>query len=171
MANHVLLGANNAPQAKSMMNALVSLTEDGGRVGQIHSDRKVFTPITANVQQSSAYNGYFKVVNANEIGSDGSVKRKVKIINGASPDSPNAGKSDLGYVRSATLEIPDQNMTKILLVAKYNENTKSYEQYFDHSFSGAAGPVSVLLATVDSMDTVTQQWNNGVICFGGRFFL
>lgn len=120
---------------------------------------------------SYEYNGYFKVINANEIGSDGSVKRKVKIINGSSPDSPNAGESDLGYVRSATLEIPDQNMTEILLVAKYNENTKSYEQYFDYSFSGTVGPVSVLLATVDAMGTVTQQWNNGVIYFGGRFFL
>lgn len=120
---------------------------------------------------NSEYNGYFKVINANEIGSDGSVKRKVKIINGSSPDSPNAGESDLGYVRSATLEIPDQNMTEILLVAKYNENTKSYEQYFDYSFSGTVGPVSVLLATVDAMGTVTQQWNNGVIYFGGRFFL
>lgn len=117
------------------------------------------------------YNGYFKVVNANEIGSDGSVKRKVKIINGSSPDSPNAGKSDLGYVRSATLEIPDQNMTEILLVAKYNENTKSYEQYFDYSFSGTVGAVSVLLATVDAMGTITQQWNNGAVYFGGRFFL
>ena len=53
MANPVLLGANNAPQAKSMMNALVSLTEDGGRVGQIHSDRKVFTPLAVASKKES----------------------------------------------------------------------------------------------------------------------
>lgn len=53
MANPVLLGANNAPQAKSMMNALVSLTEDGGRVGQIHSDRKVFTPLAVTSKKES----------------------------------------------------------------------------------------------------------------------
>lgn len=70
MANPVLLGANNAPQAKSMMTALTGLVEDGGRVGQIHSDRKVFTPITASVKSSpstSDYNGYFKVIKANPL--------------------------------------------------------------------------------------------------------
>ena len=53
MANPVLLGANSTPQARSMMNALVSLTEDGGRVGQIHSDRKVFTPLTVASKKES----------------------------------------------------------------------------------------------------------------------
>lgn len=53
MANPVLLGANNAPQAKSMMNALTGLVEDGGRVGQIHSDRKVFTPLTVASKKES----------------------------------------------------------------------------------------------------------------------
>ena len=55
MANPVLLGANNAPQAKSMMTALTGLVENGGRVGQIHSDRKVFTPLAvASKKESSA---------------------------------------------------------------------------------------------------------------------
>lgn len=53
MANPVLLGANNAPQAKSMMTALTGLVEDGGRVGQIHSDRKVFTPLTVASKKES----------------------------------------------------------------------------------------------------------------------
>lgn len=53
MANPVLLGANNAPQAKSMMNALTGLVENGGRVGQIHSDRKVFTPLTVASKKES----------------------------------------------------------------------------------------------------------------------
>lgn len=70
MANPVLLGASNAPQAKSMMTALTGLVEDGGRVGQIHSDRKVFTPITASVKSSAPstdYNGYFKVIKASPL--------------------------------------------------------------------------------------------------------
>lgn len=54
MANPVLLGASNAPQAKSMMTALTGLVEDGGRVGQIHSDRKVFTPITTTVKKEAS---------------------------------------------------------------------------------------------------------------------
>lgn len=53
MANPVLLGANNAPQAKSMMTALTGLVEDGGRVGQIHSDRKVFTPLAVASKKES----------------------------------------------------------------------------------------------------------------------
>lgn len=53
MANPVLLGANNAPQAKSMMTALTGLVEDGGRVGQIHSDRKVFTPLAVTSKKES----------------------------------------------------------------------------------------------------------------------
>lgn len=53
MANPVLLGANNAPQAKSMMTALTGLVENGGRVGQIHSDRKVFTPLTVASKKES----------------------------------------------------------------------------------------------------------------------
>lgn len=79
MANPVLLGASNAPQAKSMMTALTGLVEDGGRVGQIHSDRKVFTPITANVKASTAYKGYFKIVDASEAD-----VFKVSVIDGSS---------------------------------------------------------------------------------------
>ena len=116
----------------------------------------------------SGYNGYFKVVDASE---SGSAQRKVRIIDGSSPDSPNAGESDLGYVRAATLEIPNKTLTEILLVAKYNEETNSYEQYFDYKYSGTTGPVSVLLATVDATGAITQQWNSGAIYFGGRFFL
>lgn len=103
MANPVLLGANNAPQAKSMMTALTGLVEDGGRVGQIHSDRKVFTPITANVQQSSAYNGYFKITDASEHDESGKITQtRVAIIDGGlgSSNMPCRVNNSVFYVPS-----------------------------------------------------------------------
>ena len=168
MANPVLLGANNAPQAKSMMNALVSLTEDGGRVGQIHSDRKVFTPITvtANVQQSSAYNGYFKVVET----TDESGKAMLKIIDGAAPGSNVAGVSDIGSVGQLTIE--KKNSSYLYIYPEWIKDSNPPRYTFKLSTRGNSSvDIDFLLATVDENGIITQRWTGGTIYWGSRFFV
>lgn len=168
MANPVLLGANNAPQAKSMMTALTGLVEDGGRVGQIHSDRKVFTPITvtANVQQSSAYNGYFKVVET----TDESGKTMLKIIDGAKPYSNVAGVSDLGSVGQLTIE--KKNSSYLYIYPEWIKDSNPPRYTFKLSTRGNSSiDIEFLLATIDKNGIITQRWTDGTIYWGSRFFV
>lgn len=121
MANPVLLGASNAPQAKSMMTALTGLVEDGGRVGQIHSDRKVFTPITANVKASTAYKGYFKIVDASE-----DDVFKVSVIDGAT------GGASTCKVNNMVFSVPawtsEEITTNKLVVLKYTAESSEEDE-------------------------------------------
>ena len=150
MANPVLLGANNAPQAKSMMNALVSLTENGGRVGQIHSDRKVFTPITANVQQSLAYNGYFKITDASE-----GDTFKVKVADGAT------GGASTCKVNNIVFSVPAWTSEAItatrLIVLKYTAATKASGE----TPAAAAKVELVLLETLPNDDNLNCYYQIG----------
>ena len=165
MANPVLLGANNAPQAKSMMTALTGLVENGGRVGQIHSDRKVFTPITASVK-SSAYNGYFKVVET----TDESGKAMLKIIDGAAPDSNVAGVSDLGSVGQLTIE--KKNSSYLYIYPEWIKDSNPPRYTFKLSTRGNSSvDIDFLLATVDENGIITQRWTDGTIYWGSRFFV
>lgn len=116
MANPVLLGANNAPQAKSMMTALTGLVEDGGRVGQIHSDRKVFTPITAVKASSSEYNGYFKIVDASKDG-----VFKVSVIDGATGGASTCKVNNIGF--SVPAWTSEEITSNKLVVLKYTAKT------------------------------------------------
>lgn len=130
MANPVLLGASNAPQAKSMMTALTGLVEDGGRVGQIHSDRKVFTPITASVKASYSYNGYFKITDASEHDESGKITQtRVAIIDGGlgSSNMPCRVNNSVFYVPSKNDMEVSGNETVILLKFDADTKTFSYE--------------------------------------------
>ena len=157
MANPVLLGANNAPQAKSMMTALTGLVEDGGRVGQIHSDRKVFTPLTANVQApatSTAYSGYFKVIKASPLNKElpeSAVQKEPYIwvydANGALPEDPhNLENFYSGYViTNQTGKRFDVPMTQL-------EVRKSSDEFVVLNI-WELGPIYVANITIGNRDT------------------
>ena len=150
MANPVLLGANNAPQAKSMMTALTGLVEDGGRVGQIHSDRKVFTPITANVKASTAYKGYFKIVDASE-----DDVFKVSVIDGAT------GGASTCKVNNMVFSVPAWTSEAItatrLIVLKYTAATKASGE----TPAANAKVELVLLETLPSDDNLNCYYQIG----------
>lgn len=157
MANPVLLGANNAPQAKSMMTALTGLVENGGRVGQIHSDRKVFTPITASVKSSAPstdYNGYFKVIKASPLNKElpENTSQKEPYIwvydaNGPLPEDPhNLENFYSGYViTTQTGKRFDVPMTQL-------EVRKSSDEFIVLNI-WEMGPIHVANITIGNRDT------------------
>jgi hypothetical protein len=152
MANPVLLGANNAPQAKSMMTALTGLVEDGGRVGQIHSDRKVFTPITASAKASYSYsyNGYFKITDASE-----GDAFKVKVADGAT------GGASTCKVNNIVFSVPAWTSEAItatrLIVLKYTAATKASGE----TPAAAAKVELVLLETLPNDDNLNCYYQIG----------
>ena len=123
---------------------------------------------------STEYNGYFKVIWDNVVDEAGNVtQRRVKVIDGANPESGMAGNSDIGQIPVGYANVPDSGRNILYLLAKYDDETQKYTTYFE-VFQGSKfdGVMWQEIASLDdNFRIINQRWTSGTVYFGSRFWL
>ena len=114
------------------------------------------------------YNGYFKAVFEKVTQGNQTVKR-VRIVNGASPDNEVCGHTDIGNVNAATLTYSAN--ASIYLVAQYVNKAFSFSFSTTKPSNDALNTGYVEIAKMLTGDKVQQVWTGGMIYFGERYFV
>ena len=115
----------------------------------------------------AGYNGYFKVINAT--GEDGAFR--VRVVNGADPESLICGHTDLGEVPAVTLT-PTESDRVVRLEAKWDSAAGKYVQTLKCVSKTNDGVPSFILADLSfGKKSVSQVWENGTVLWRESYWV
>lgn len=113
------------------------------------------------------YNGQFKVIDAT--GGDGVFR--VRVVNGADPESLICGHTDLGEVSAVTLT-PTKSDRVVRLEAKWDSAAEQYIQTLKCVSKTNDGVPSFILADLSfRKKSVSQVWENGTVLWRESYWV
>lgn len=114
-----------------------------------------------NSTGSNDYNNYFKTAVADF--SEGKIT-KLRVFDGADPESDEAGYTDIGLVRSAEIETQGKRYLCLKLESNYTQVFSMEEERPDYHLP------AVILAEIVK-NRLIQRWVGGMICWRNRFVI
>jgi hypothetical protein len=131
--------------------------------------RNTLSDAEGGIISSNEYNGYFKVIWNNVVNSKGEIVTfRVKVVNGNNPQEEFCGSSDLGQVKSATINVPADKTKNHLYLFWNREKTFFFD--FENNVTELPDVMWWEIAAIFN-GSIQQVWTGGVIYWGTRYWL